>query len=245
MIQMFHVYKAYQKDSPALVDINLEIKKGEFVFLTGPSGAGKTTLMKLIFAAEFATKGQILVGEPARNIARISKSSIPYLRRNVGVVFQDFKLLQTRTVFENVAFALEVLGEHPRDVKRKVYAVLKALGLQHKLDQLPQRLSGGEQQRVAIARAIVNDPAILLADEPTGNLDPEMALDIMNILNDINARGTTVIVATHDVQILNRFHYRCLKLEKGRLVLDGSGKGYTPHVDGPAGVPDYRGTIRE
>ena len=241
MIQMFHVSKAYQKDSPALVDINLEIKKGEFVFLTGPSGAGKTTLMKLIFAAEFATKGQILVGEPARNIARISPSSIPYLRRNVGVVFQDFKLLQTRSVFENVAFALEVLGERNNDIKRKVYAVLKALGLQHKLDQLPMRLSGGEQQRVAIARAIVNDPAILLADEPTGNLDPEMALDIMGILNDINARGTTVMVATHDVQILNRFHYRCLALSRGRLVSDGTGKPYTPPVDsGPTSVPDLR-----
>src|SRR5688572_13976068 len=138
---MFHVYKAYQKDSPSLVDINLEIKKGEFVFLTGPSGAGKTTLMKLIFAQQFATKGQILVGEPARNSARISNSSIPYLRRNVGVVFQDFKLLQTRSVFENVAFALEVLGDRQNDIKRKVYAVLKMLGLQHKLDQLPQRLS--------------------------------------------------------------------------------------------------------
>ena len=220
MIQFFHVHKAYAKDSPALVDINLNVEKGEFVFLTGASGAGKTTLLKLVFAQEFATKGQILIG--GRNIARIRPSSIPYLRRNIGVVFQDFKLLPTRTVFENVAFALEVLGERPGEIKRKVFAVLKALGLQHKLHTLPPKLSGGEQQRVAIARAIVNDPAILLADEPTGNLDPEMAMEIMRILNDINARGTTVLVATHDVQILNRYHYRCIRLERGRLVSDGT-----------------------
>ena len=212
---MFHVQKAYAKDSPALSDINLNIDKGEFVFLTGPSGAGKTTLLKLIFAQEFATKGQILIG--GRNIARIRASSIPFLRRNIGVVFQDFKLLPTRTVFENVAFALDVIGERPSEIKRKVYAVLKQLGLHHKLDKTPPKLSGGEQQRVAIARAIVNDPAILLCDEPTGNLDPEMASDIMNILNDINARGTTVVVATHDVSILNRFHYRRLHLNRGRL----------------------------
>ena len=231
---MFHVQKAYAKDSPALADINVDIDKGEFVFLTGPSGAGKTTFMKLIFAAEVPTKGQILIA--GRNIARIRASSIPYLRRNIGVVFQDFKLLPTRTVFENVAFALEVVGERPREIKRKVFAVLKQLGLQHKIHSTPPRLSGGEQQRVAIARAIVNDPAILLADEPTGNLDPEMALDIMHILNDINARGTTVIVATHDVSILNRFHYRCLHLNRGRLV---SEEARNPYSSDPA-IPSIR-----
>ena len=228
---MFHVQKAYAKDSPALADININIDKGEFVFLTGPSGAGKTTLLKLVFGAEFATKGQILVGEPPLNIARIRTSSIPILRRNIGVVFQDFKLLPSRTVFENVAFALEVIGEHPGNVKRKVFAVLKQLGLQHKLHTTPPKLSGGEQQRVAIARAIVNDPAILLADEPTGNLDPEMAMDIMRILNEINARGTTVVVATHDVNILNRFHYRCLHLARGRLVSEGAGNPYAERDD--------------
>jgi cell division transport system ATP-binding protein len=227
VIQFFHVHKAYAKTSPALVDINLHIEKGEFVFVTGPSGAGKTTLMKLVFAAEKPTRGQILlaVGPGAAtaqrmNIARIRESSIPFLRRNIGVVFQDFKLLPSYTVFENVALCLEVIGEKPREVKRRTFAVLKAVGLQHKLHTLPPQLSGGEQQRVAIARAIVNDPAILLADEPTGNLDQEMAMDIMAILNDINARGTTVVVATHDTYILDRYHYRRLRLERGRLVSD-------------------------
>jgi cell division transport system ATP-binding protein len=244
MIQMFHVEKAYAKDSAALVDINLNIDKGEFVFLTGPSGAGKTTLLKLIFAGEFATRGQILIG--GRNIARIRASSIPYLRRNVGVVFQDFKLLPSRTVFQNVAFALEVIGERQSEIKRKVFAVLKQLGLQHKLHQTPPRLSGGEQQRVAIARAIVNDPAILLADEPTGNLDPEMALDIMQILNDINARGTTVVVATHDVSILSRFHYRCLHLVRGRLVSEASGNPYSsdPAIQARLSGDSRDGTFR-
>ncbi len=223
MIQFFHVHKAYQKDSPALTDINLDVDKGEFVFLTGASGAGKTTLLKLIFAQEFATKGQILI--QGRNIARIRPSAIPYLRRNIGVVFQDFKLLPTRTVLENVAFALEVVGERPREIRRRAFAVLKALGLQHKIHSLPPRQPGGAHQPVATARATVNDPALLLADEPTGNVDPEMAMDIMRILNEINARGTTVIVATHDTAILSRFHYRRLVLDHGRLISDG---GVTP-----------------
>ena len=218
MIQLFHVHKSYAKDSPVLIDINLHVEKGQFVFITGPSGAGKTTLMKMVFAAEKPTRGQILVA--GRNIARIRASSIPYLRRNVGVVFQDFKLLPTYTVFENVALCLEVVGAKPREIKKRTLRVLKAVGLQHKLDQHPPQLSGGEQQRVAIARAIVNDPTILLADEPTGNLDHELAMDIMAILNDINARGTTVVVATHDTHILDHYHYRRIRLERGRLVKD-------------------------
>jgi cell division transport system ATP-binding protein len=221
MIQMFHVYKAYPGDPPVLSDINLHVQKGEFVFLTGPSGAGKTTLMKLIFCGEKATKGQILVG--GRNIARIRESAVPYLRRNIGVVFQDFKLLPHRTVEDNVAFTLDVLGV-PRSVAReRVQRMLKLVGLQHKAGSLPLKLSGGEQQRVVIARALVNDPTILLADEPTGNLDPALTLEIMDLLMDVNARGTTVMVATHDTSLITRYQKRTLRLERGFIVSDEDG----------------------
>ena len=198
----------------------MSVEKGEFVFLTGPSGAGKTTLLKLIMADVFATRGQILVG--GRNVARIDRSSIPFLRRNIGVVFQDFKLLPTRTVGENVAYTLEVLGTPGREVRRRVLTMLKQVGLEHKVDAWPLQLSGGEQQRVAIARALVNDPAILLADEPTGNLDQKLTLEVMDLLTTVNARGTTVLVATHDPQILSRYKRRTLRLEQGRVVEDRS-----------------------
>ncbi|MHB1843645.1 MAG: cell division ATP-binding protein FtsE [Deltaproteobacteria bacterium] len=217
MIQFFHVHKQY-RGQPALVDVNLEVEKGEFVFLTGASGAGKTTLLKLIFCAERAQRGQILVS--GRNIARIRESAVPYLRRNIGVVFQDFKLLPAATVFDNVALTLHVLGRSAAEIRRKVMAMLEAVGLEHKAESSPQRLSGGEQQRVAIARALVNDPAILLADEPTGNLDPALTLDIMNLLADVNARGTTVLVATHDHSLLERYQKRTLALAEGH-VLEG------------------------
>ncbi|MFN7131655.1 MAG: cell division ATP-binding protein FtsE, partial [Myxococcales bacterium] len=210
MIQMFHVNKRYG-DVVALSDINLSVEKGEFVFLTGPSGAGKSTLLELIFCAEKATSGQILVN--GRNISRIRESAVPYLRRNIGVVFQDFKLLPTRTFAENVAFTLDVLGVPRRDSRRKVMGMLKQVGLDHKADTLPPRLSGGEQQRVAIARALVNDPTILLADEPTGNLDPRLTIEIMDLLRDFSARGTTVLVATHDRSLLERYQKRTIALE--------------------------------
>ena len=221
MIQMFHVEKAYPGDPPVLHDINLAVEKGEFIFLTGPSGAGKTTLLKLIFCGEKATKGQILVN--GRNIARIRDSAIPYLRRNIGVVFQDFKLLPTRTVAENVSFTLDVLGLPRAQTRRRVLTMLKMVGLEHKADAYPQKLSGGEQQRVSIARALVNDPAILLADEPTGNLDPVLTLSIMDLLRDMNARGTTVLVATHDRSLLERYRRRTIALERGRIVADQEG----------------------
>jgi cell division transport system ATP-binding protein len=221
MIQMFHVYKAYPGDPPVLSDINLHVEKGEFVFLTGPSGAGKTTLMKLIFCAEKATKGQVLVG--GRNIARIRESAIPYLRRNIGVVFQDFKLLPHRTVADNVAFTLDVLGVPRVEARERVQRMLKLVGLQHKADSLPLKLSGGEQQRVVIARALVNDPTILLADEPTGNLDPALTLEIMDLLMDVNVRGTTVMVATHDISLITRYQKRTLRLERGSIVSDEDG----------------------
>jgi len=217
LIQFFHVYKNY-RGQPALTDLSLDVAKGEFIFLTGSSGAGKTTLLKLIFCAERAHRGQILVS--GRNITKIRESAIPYLRRNVGVVFQDFKLLPNATVAENVGVTLEVLGLPRAEVRRRVVAMLKAVGLEHKADALPPRLSGGEQQRVAIARALVNDPAILLADEPTGNLDADLTVDIMQLLHDANARGTTVLVATHDQNLLTRYDRRTLVLAGGRIAED-------------------------
>ena len=214
MIQFFHVYKTYPGDVQALVDLTLEIDKGEFVFLTGPSGAGKSTLLRMVFCAERPTRGQLLVG--GRNVARLAANAVPYLRRNIGVVFQDFKLLQRRTVEENVALALEVLGAPRREVRRRTYAVLKQVGLAHKIHQYPPRLSGGEQQRVAVARALVNEPQILLADEPTGNLDHERSSEIMNLLEAASARGTTIVVATHDLRLLERGQ-RVIRLDAGRL----------------------------
>nr|AAO22862.1 cell division protein [Myxococcus xanthus] len=197
------------------------MEKGEFVFLTGPSGAGKTTLLKLIFCAEKATKGQILVG--GRNIARIRESAVPYLRRNIGVVFQDFKLLPHRTVEDNVSFTLDVLGVPRAEAREKVRRMLKLVGLEHKAGSFPLRLSGGEQQRVVIARALVNDPTILLADEPTGNLDPALTVEIMDLLTQVNVRGTTVMVATHDATLLSRYQKRTVRLERGQIVSDEDG----------------------
>lgn len=221
MIQLFHVYKAFPGDPPVLSDVSLNVDKGEFVFLTGPSGAGKTTLLKLVFCAEQATRGQILVG--GRNVARIRDSSIPYLRRNIGVVFQDFKLLPTRTVVDNVAFTLDVLGVPRAEARERVMRMLKLVGLEHKANAMPLKLSGGEQQRVVIARALVNDPTILLADEPTGNLDPGLTIEIMDLLNEVNVRGTTVLVATHDSTVLSRYPRRTVRLERGQVVSDENG----------------------
>ena len=216
MIEMYHVYMAYQKDANALEDINLKVQKGDFVLLTGASGAGKSTLLKLISCQEQATRGQILVN--GRNIAKIRQSSIPYLRRNTGIVFQDFKLLNRKTIMENVALPLEIIGKKKKEIKHKVWNILKMVGLQHKMGSFPLQLSGGEQQRVAIARALVNDPAILLADEPTGNLDPENAGYIMELIRKANARGTTIMLATHDKELLQKYHYRVITLEKGKIV---------------------------
>ena len=216
MIQIFNLYKVYPDNHPALTDINLHIKKGDFVFVTGPSGAGKTTLIKLIFCAERATRGQIIVN--GVNLAKIKKSGISYLRRNIGVVFQDFKLLNNRTAYENIVFALEVTGARRKEIKRKAWQVLKLVGLQNRLDATPLGLSGGEQQRIAIARAIVNNPTILLADEPTGNLDSEITQDIMELFKNINERGTTVIIATHNKNLANQYSNKHILLEKTRIV---------------------------
>jgi len=216
LIQLFHVAKTYPgAETPALEDVNLHVEKGEFVFLTGPSGAGKSTLLRLIFAAERCTSGQIMIG--GSNVARLRRGQIPELRRSIGVVFQDFKLLEHRTVFENVALTLDVRGAPRRDTGRRVAQVLERVGLAHKRNITPMRLSGGEQQRVAIARALVADPRVVLADEPTGNLDPERSVDIMNLLGDVNARGATVVVATHDPSLIERYRKRVITLEAGRI----------------------------
>ncbi|OHB33711.1 MAG: cell division ATP-binding protein FtsE [Desulfuromonadaceae bacterium GWC2_58_13] len=218
MIQIYNVSKAYRKDSAALSDLNLKIPKGDFVYITGPSGAGKSTLLKLLYAAEKPSRGQILIN--GQNITRMSGGRIPELRRHMGIVFQDFKLLNSRTIFENVAFPLEVQGKKRFEVSKKVFQTLKLVGLEHKLQCLPLELSGGEQQRVAVARALVVDPLVLIADEPTGNLDPDVTLDIMDLFKGANARGSTVLLATHDREMIRRFPRRVITLENGRLVDD-------------------------
>ena len=215
MIQLHNVFMSYQADAPALADVNLKIPKGDFVFLTGPSGAGKSTLLKLLYAELIPTRGQVIIDNV--NLSRVPRSQIPYLRRSVGVVFQDYKLLPNRTVLENVAITLEVLGWGRADIGKKVYHILKQMGLQDKVNATPLRLSGGEQQRVALARALVNDPKILIADEPTGNLDDQNKEQILSIFKEANNRGTTVVVATHDRRVIENSHRRVIRLEKGRL----------------------------
>lgn len=216
MIQLHNVSLSYQKDATALNDIDLRISKGEFVFLTGPSGAGKTTLLRLLYGALTPTRGQVLID--GQNVSRMTSSQIPLLRRAIGVVFQDFKLLPNRTVFENVAITLEVLGWGRPDIGKKVMHILKQMGIESKFNLTPQRLSGGEQQRVALARALVNDPKILLADEPTGNLDDANKNQILNIFKEANVRGTTVVVATHDRRLIENSHKRLVTLSKGDIV---------------------------
>jgi cell division transport system ATP-binding protein len=216
MIQLHNVSLAYQKDATALNAINLRIEKGEFVFLTGPSGAGKTTLLRLLYGALTPTSGQVLID--GKNVSHMSAPQIPHLRRAIGVVFQDFKLLSTRTVFENVSITLEVLGWGRADIGKKVMHILKQMGMESKINLTTERLSGGEQQRVALARALVNDPKILLADEPTGNLDDANKNQILNIFKEANVRGTTVVVATHDRRLIEHAHKRLVVLSKGEIV---------------------------
>ena len=216
MIRLYHVDKAYDRDTLALSDITLQVERGEFCFLTGGSGAGKTTLLRLLFREERSTRGDILVS--GKNINVLPASRIPEFRRSIGVVFQDFKLLKERTVLENVSFVLRLLGWGRRERIARAIEVLKAVGLAHRLNHYPQQLSGGEQQRVAIARALANEPALLLADEPTGNLDSQLAEEIMRLFLEINARGTTVLIATHDHHILDMFARRIISLDHGRLL---------------------------
>lgn len=221
MIQLFHVTKYYDR-RPALMDVNLQIEKGEFVLLMGPSGAGKTTLLKLLYCATSPDEGQILI--QGRNVARLKPAAVPYLRRTMGVVFQDFKLLPKKNVYENVALPLLVQGISTFETRRRVMEALKAVGVEHRKESRPVMLSAGEQQRVCIARAIVNTPLILLADEPTGNMDAELAREIVELFKAIHARGTTVVVATHNRQVVEQVGRRVVKLEQGKVVSD-EGKG--------------------
>ena len=215
MIQLFNVSKNFGANV-ALKDISLRIRKGEYVFITGPSGAGKTTLLRLLFGAERPTEGQILIDRI--NLNRISRLNLDLLRRRIGFVFQDFKLLPRKTVFQNVAIALEVIGERSGLVRKKTHQTLRAVGLSKKEEAYPLQLSGGEQQRVAIARAVVNNPLILLADEPTGNLDPDITRDIMILFRSINLRGTTVVIANHSREIMRDTDQRIIQLSEGRVV---------------------------
>ncbi|MCK6524968.1 cell division ATP-binding protein FtsE [Myxococcota bacterium] len=214
MIRLYHVSKSYGS-TQVLHDVTFRLSKGEFAYLTGASGAGKSTLLKLLYGAEAPTSGKLLVG--GVDASKLGPARLPLLRRNLGVIFQDFKLIPNRTVFDNVGLALEVIGAERREISRRVNAVLNVVGLGGKGERRPLDLSGGEQQRVAIARAIVNDPAVLLADEPTGNLDGAMAVEVMEILLSINLRGTTVLIATHDIGLMGRFPHRRLRLDAGRL----------------------------
>jgi len=219
MIEIYHLYKKYgQNEHYALKDINLIIDRGEFVFVVGPSGSGKSTLLKLLLRETLPTKGHIKIF--GRDITRLKNREIPFLRRNIGMVFQDFRLLNDRNVSENVAFSLRVIGTPLREIRKRVPLTLELVGLKDKAYKLPHELSGGEQQRVCVARAIVNRPAVLMADEPTGNLDPVTAKEIMTLIQDINIRGTTVIVATHAKDLVDQFQKRVVVLENNQLVSD-------------------------
>ena len=216
MIQAFRVTKRYDAQGVALRDVSLHVPKGEFCFLTGPSGAGKTTLLRLILREELPTEGQILVG--GRNVSVLPKHKIPEFRRTLGVVFQDFKLLKLKTILENVAFVLRVLGVPEEERRRRAFLALKSVGLEDKLDAFPLQLSGGEQQRVAIARALINEPELILADEPTGNLDPDRAAEVMSLFEEMCAtKGTTVLVATHDREMIERMKKRVITLVRGQV----------------------------
>jgi cell division transport system ATP-binding protein len=216
VIETHHLSKLYSRGLYALRDLNLSVSKGEFVFLTGPSGAGKSTFLRLLLVQDKPSEGEIVVN--GHNLATLSRSDIQEYRRGIGFVFQDFKLIPSRTVLENVSFVSEVLGVPAAQQKRRAFQVLKWVGLQHRMNAYPQDLSGGEQQRIAIARALASDPVLLLADEPTGNLDPDLSLEIMNLLREINAGGTTVLVATHDRELIRLVGRRTITLDQGRVV---------------------------
>lgn len=218
MIKMINITKVFPNGVMALKDVSIRIRKGEFVFIVGPSGAGKSTIIKLISREILPTKGYLIVG--GKDINLLKRKEIPYYRRKIGVVFQDFRLLPNKTVYENVSFAMEVVGASSKQINKQVPEVLDMVGLRHKAASVPSELSGGEQQRVSLARAIVNNPEMVIADEPTGNLDPETSMDIFSLLNETNRRGTTIIVVTHADSIVNQMKKRVISLDKGRVVGD-------------------------
>lgn len=224
MIEMKNVVKKYPNSVVAVKGLNIQIKQGEFVYIVGPSGAGKSTFIKMMYREEKATSGEIKVN--GTDLTTLKDREIPFLRRNMGVVFQDFKLLPRKNVYENIAFALEVIEKDPEEIKKRVMDVLKLVGLTKKVKMFPDELSGGEQQRVAIARSIVNSPKVVIADEPTGNLDPETSWEIMRLFDEINARGTTIIMATHNKDIVNTMRKRVIAIENGQIVRDERGGDY-------------------
>ncbi len=224
MIEMENVYKKYPNGIVAANGIDIEIKQGEFVYVVGPSGAGKSTFIKMMYREEKPTSGKIIIN--GIDLSTLKNKEVPFLRRQIGVVFQDFKLLPRLNVYENVAFALEVIEESPKVIRKRVMEVLELVGLKHKARMFPTELSGGEQQRVSIARSIVNTPKLVIADEPTGNLDPETSWDIMNIFEEINARGTTIVMATHNREIVNAIRHRVIVVEGGIITRDEYGGEY-------------------
>ena len=218
MIEFQGVYKTYQTGSHALEDVNLHIDDGEFAFIVGASGAGKSTFLKLIMREETPTAGEVIVNN--YRLSRLKRKQVPYFRRTMGIVFQDFRLINTMTVYDNVAFSMRVIGKKKKEINRTVMNVLRVLDLQGKANRYPLELSGGEQQRVGLARALVNKPALIIADEPTGNVDPQMSHDIVEMLTQINEKGTTVLMVTHEHELVHQFNHRVITLEKGHIVSD-------------------------
>ena len=224
MIRLTDIHKEYQNGTKALKGVSLQIDDGEFVFLVGPSGSGKSTIIKLITAEIEATRGKLMVN--GYNLRDISEKQIPLMRRTIGVVFQDFRLIEKKTVYENIEVAMRAVGATTRDIQRRIPYVLDLVGLMGKGGRLPTQLSGGEQQRVAIARALANNPSVIIADEPTGNLDPARSLEIMSLLEKINDMGTTILVVTHERELVNRFGKRVVAIESGRIISDAAGGYY-------------------
>lgn len=222
MIEFKGVHKTYDTGIKALKDVNIRIEKGEFVFIVGASGAGKSTFLKLIMREEVANAGEVIVND--FKLSKLKRKQIPYLRRTMGIVFQDFRLINNMTVFDNVAFAMRVTGASRREIRRRVPYVLGLVGLQNKARNYPLELSGGEQQRVGLARALVNNPSLIIADEPTGNVDPEMSQEIMELLTEINRRGTTILVVTHEHDLVKMFHHRVITIQDGSVVSDSIGQ---------------------
>lgn len=223
MIEFKGVHKVYDNGTKALKDVNIRIDKGEFVFIVGASGAGKSTFLKLIMREEVANAGEVIVND--FRLSKLRRKEIPYLRRTMGIVFQDFRLLNNMTVFDNVAFAMRVIGASQREVRKRVPYILGLVGLQNKAHSFPMELSGGEQQRVGLARALVNNPSMIIADEPTGNIDPELSYEIVELLNEINRRGTTVIMVTHEHDLVRMFNRRVIEIRDGCVVSDSIGGG--------------------
>jgi len=216
MIQMYRVSMRYKEDIEVLHDVNMSVEKGEFAFLAGPSGAGKTTVLRLLYRELIPTEGQIIV--TGQNLSKIKSAQLPYFRRKLGIVFQDFKLLPNKTVAQNIAFSMRAVGARRSQIKKNIDRVLEWTNLTHRRNALPEDISGGEQQRTSIARAMVNDPLLILADEPTGNLDPELSLEIMRLFERLNTRGTTVLVATHDVNLVEQLGKRVIRIHRGRII---------------------------